>query len=87
MSELPAILKCPRGEEWPATSFKSYVHIDQKVQTHDTIDMTCPAGHKFTLKKAVEKGMFTQEQAFKIIASAQRARDDLHPKRKRRTSA
>ena len=86
MSELPLTLKCPRGEEWPATSFKSYVHIKEKVQSHDTITFECPAGHKFSLKKAVEKGMFNQEQALKIIASAQRARDDLYPKRKRKQS-
>jgi len=83
MSELPLTLKCPRGEEWPATSFKSYVHIKEKVQSHDTITFECPAGHTFSLKKAVGKGIFTQEQAFKIIAQAQRARDDLYPKREK----
>ncbi len=86
MSELPLTLKCPRGEEWPAMSFKSCVHIKEKVQSHDTITFECPAGHTFSLKKAVEKGMFNQEQALKIIAGAQRARDDLYPKRKRKQS-
>ena len=81
-SAVPATLKCPRGEEWPATSFKSYVGFKEKVQSHDTITFGCPAGHTFTLKKAVEKGMFTQEQALKIIAAAQRTRDGLYPRKR-----
>lgn len=68
---LPVILRCPRGEEWPAESFKSTVEYEKKVQTHDTIHFLCPAGHVFTLRRAVEKGMFTPEQGLKLIASAQ----------------
>ena len=71
---LPAILKCPssRGEEWPAESFKSYVSAKAKVITHEDITWLCPAGHTFTLKKAVEKGMFTPDEALKMIALAQK---------------
>ena len=73
MDGLPATMKCPsrRGEEWPTSSFKAHFLIKEKVQTHNTITFECPAGHTFSLKKAVEKGMFTQEQALKIIAQAQ----------------
>jgi hypothetical protein len=70
---IPPILKCPstRGEEWPADSFKSYVSTDVKFITHDEISFTCPAGHTFTLRKAVQKGMFTPEEALRMIAKAQ----------------
>ena len=72
MSELPLTLRCPRGEEWPATVFKSFTDIKGKVQTHETITFMCPAGHSFSLKKAVESKMFTPEQALMILAEAQR---------------
>lgn len=72
MSNLPLTRKCPRGEEWPAESFKSLVDCDQRVQTHSTITFYCPAGHEFKLKRAVASGMFTPEEALKIIAYAQK---------------
>jgi len=71
MSDLPVILKCPRGEEWPATSFDCLV-AKKRVQTHETVTFFCPLGHTFTLKTAVEKGMFTPIQAIQMIAAAQR---------------
>lgn len=69
----PAISKCPstKGEEWPTESYKSYISAGAKVITHEDITFTCPAGHTFTLKKAVERGMFTPEEAFKMMALAQ----------------
>ena len=72
MSEGPLTLRCPWGEEWPGPSFISTVTLKEDIQTHDTINWLCPAGHSFTLKKAVKTGMFTPEQALTMIAEAQR---------------
>ena len=70
MSGVPLTLKCPRGEEWPASGFKSFVNIKEEM-TYDAITFTCPAGHTFTLKRAVKTGMFTEEEAQKILKAAQ----------------
>ncbi|KKL07303.1 hypothetical protein LCGC14_2587360 [marine sediment metagenome] len=70
MSAEGVIRQCPRGEEWPLTSFTSYVNTKVKFQTHDTITFSCPAGHTFTLMKAVEKKVFTPDEALKMIAYA-----------------
>lgn len=79
----PAILRCPRGEEWPSESFKSSLDYRGNVVTHDSIHIWCPAGHEFTLKKAVEKGMLTPEEGLKIIASAQKQLPELRKEAQR----
>jgi len=71
MVDLPLILKCPRGEEWPSTSFKVLVESDKDIQTHQTIACVCPAGHSCSLLHAVEGKMFSPMQALRIIAQAQ----------------
>ena len=83
MTEPPLTLKCPRGEEWPGTSFISTVALKENVQTHDTINWLCPAGHSFTLKRAVQTGMFTPEQALIMIAEAQRRLPEARKEAKR----
>lgn len=85
MTDIPVILRCPRGDEWPAESFTTTMDFKAKVQTHETIRVICPAGHGFTLKKAVEKGMFTPDQALKIIAEAQRRLPEARKKARRLT--
>ena len=70
--ELGLTLRCPRGEEWPATSFKSFVDSKVKVQTHETITFLCPAGHEFTLLRAVKSGMLMPDHALKVLAEAER---------------
>lgn len=83
MEPVPVILRCPRGEEWPAGTFKSTVDYKKKVQSHDTIHWLCPAGHEFDLRKAVEKGMFTPDQALRMIAAAQRELPELRKEARR----
>ncbi|KKK96505.1 hypothetical protein LCGC14_2662070 [marine sediment metagenome] len=83
MSEGPLTLRCPWGEEWPGLSFKSLVALKEDIQTHDTITWLCPAGHSFTLKKAVKTGMFTPEQALTMIAEAQRRLPEARKEAKR----
>lgn len=69
---LDMIVKCPKkGEEWPITAYTSTVNVNVKVITHNDITWVCPTGHEFTLKRAVEKGMFTPNQALKMISHAQ----------------
>ena len=83
MSEGPLTLRCPWGEEWPGPSFISTVTLKEDIQTHDTINWLCPAGHSFTLKKAVKTGMFTPEQALTMIAEAQRRLPEARKEAKR----
>lgn len=72
MEPLPAILRCPVGdEEWPATSFKAVVDATHEIQRPGTIHLSCPAGHSFTLAKAVRAKMFTRGQAKRLVAIAQ----------------
>jgi len=74
---LPVILKCPRGEEWPAESFHTLVSYKENIQTHDTITVMCPLGHSFSLKRAVKSKMFTPEQALQMISLAQKELPEL----------
>ena len=83
MTEPPLTLRCPKGEEWPTTSFISTIAVKEDIQTHDTISWLCPAGHSFTLKRAVETGMFTPEQALTMIAEAQRRLPEARKEAKR----
>ena len=83
MTEPPLTLRCPRGEEWPTTSFTQTIAYKEDIQTHDTILFYCPAGHDFTLKRAVKAGMFTPEQALTMIAEAQRRLPETRKEAKR----
>ena len=89
MTAEDVIRQCPRGEEWPLMSFKSYVNPKVKFQTHDTITFSCPADHTFTLKTAVEKKTFTPDEALKLIAYAdqhlpEELREEKQARRKER---
>lgn len=74
MSEIPLAMRCPvKGEEWPSESFKAFLAPNSKAQTCENIALVCPAGHKFTLARAVQKGMFTADQAKKIVTAAEQS--------------
>lgn len=76
MKPLPAILRCPVGdEEWPAESFKCVVDAYKGTQGPGTIHFTCPAHHDFTLARAIRAKMFTRGQAKRLIAKAQEFAD------------
>lgn len=70
MSDIPPTLRCPRGDEWPVNLFVCLVDTRETIQGYDTITFLCPAGHKFTLRKAMKTKMFTPDQAQRIIKSA-----------------
>jgi len=71
--EVDLILRCPiGGEDWPITSYKSVVDATKEVQRLGTIHLWCPAGHCFTLSRALRGKMFTKQQAENILAYAQR---------------
>jgi hypothetical protein len=66
-------MKCPvGGEEWPAMSYKSLIDLYADKFQYRNIHFSCPAGHDFTLRKAVNSGMFTQEQGKRIFEIAKR---------------
>lgn len=84
MDQIPLTLKCPvGGEEWPATSYKSWIDATSEVQRPGTIHIYCPAGHSFTLAKAMrgKEKMFTRKQATNLVANAQRLADKFHAAR------
>ena len=71
MGDLPLTLKCPvGGEEWPATSYKSLTDLFPDELQYRNIHFSCPGGHGFTLRKAVNSGMFTKEQGEKMLELA-----------------
>lgn len=68
------IMRCIKGEEWPITSFKSFVNINI-LFGEEAVNFLCPAGHTFTLKDALKKGMFSWEDANRILADAKKLYD------------
>lgn len=84
--QYPTVMKCVRGEEWPAESFKTLVSFKDKVITHDSITVVCPAGHEFSLTRGVKQGWITAEDALKILAAANKELPDLK-KQARKISA
>lgn len=72
MDDIPLTLKCAEGgEEWPFLSYKSSVDANVEKVTPRNIHIWCPANHFFSLRKAMNTGMFTKEQANNMLASAQ----------------
>lgn len=68
-------MECIKGESWPTESFKSFVDAPGDL-TEDSVYFICPAGHKFTLTKALSKGIFTPEQSQKIMESARKLKEE-----------
>ena len=67
---------CPAGHTVQATELHSYVSLTE-ANLDDGITFECPGGkrgHSFTLRKAVAKGMFTEEEAANIRAGGERYR-------------
>lgn len=70
------IIQCIKGEEWPVTGFKSFIEVKDDPITEDSITFHCPAGHKFTLKQALSKDIFSEEQAQKILNHARKQKKE-----------
>lgn len=85
MTDIPIILRCPRGEEWPAESFTNTVEYKERIQSQDTIRFICPLGHCYTVRQLVQKKTLTPEQALDIIAEAQRRLPEAREKARRLT--
>ncbi|HEY4509871.1 MAG TPA: hypothetical protein VJC15_02690 [Candidatus Paceibacterota bacterium] len=68
--ELGITLKCIKGEEWPATSFRSSLDLKAESVTEESITFYCPLWHSFTLAQAIQKGIFSPELAQKFLAFA-----------------
>lgn len=65
---LPLTLKCPvKGEEWPATSYKSTLDTVPEKFTGKCITFQCPGDHFFSLPQAVKSKMLTKAQANRLI--------------------
>jgi len=75
MTTIGIIMRCLMEEEWPSESFKSYVRTRDDPITEESVLFTCPAGHKFTLKQALVKGIFTEEDANKLISQAKKLKE------------
>lgn len=77
-------MRCIKGEEWPAESFKSFVDTDSQTISEESVIFLCPKNHKFNLKEALSKDIFSRGQAQKIMAKAvelyadQRRRSKTH---------
>jgi len=65
-------MKCVRGEEWPAESYQTLVSYKDKVMTHESITVVCPAGHEFKLSRGIRDGWISAADALKIIDGANR---------------
>jgi hypothetical protein len=71
MTDLPLTLRCPvGGEEWPAECYKSLIDLYAERFQYRNIHFHCPSNHDFTLRKAVNSGMFTEEQGKRIFEVA-----------------
>lgn len=68
---LPLTFRCVKGEEWPITSFTSTLDLKVEEPTEDSIVFSCPSYHTFTLRQALAKKIFTQEQGAKMLSFAQ----------------
>lgn len=63
------LFTCPSGHKLTYDHFHSTVNMDVADPTLDDIMFSCDggkSGHSFTLKKAVNRGMFTADMAEKI---------------------
>lgn len=72
----PLTLRCVKGEEWLAMSFKSFVKGQDNPLTEASIVFSCPAGHSFTLETALKKCIFTPAQAQRLIAAAREWKEE-----------
>lgn len=73
MSDLPITTKCPiGGEEWPFDSYKSTVDSTAGKLQYRHVHIWCPYPHDFSLRRAVNSGMFTKEQGERIFEAAQK---------------
>lgn len=75
---VPLTLHCVKGEEWPTTSFLSYIEALHNPLTEDSVVFTCPANHRFTLKQALKKGIFTPEQGEKLMTEAKKQKEKYY---------
>ncbi len=69
-------LKCIKGEEWPLESFRAVVDTNIPF-SEESVIFNCPKYHKFNLKEALSHGIFTSDQAEKIMAQAKKTCDEL----------
>ena len=60
-----------RTEEWPITSFKSFLDLKEDSVSMASIELRCPLDHSFTLEEAVRAGIMPQAEAEKILAWAE----------------
>lgn len=77
---VPAIFSCVKGDQWPTTSFQSFIEAAHNPLTEDSVVFICPAGHRFTLRQALKKGIFTQEQGKKLMAGAKKQKEEYFDK-------
>ena len=70
---------CPSGHRLPASAFHSYARTKPEFTGYDRVEFTCDGGkrgHSFTLTKAVQSGMFTTEEADKLVAAAEATKEE-----------
>jgi hypothetical protein len=68
---------CPSGHRLPVRAFESYVDLTKKGD--DAILFSCPGGkrgHIFSLRRAITSGMFTEDEAAKIRATAAKTKQE-----------
>lgn len=74
----PLVLCCVRGEEWPTNLFEiGNIRARDGSITEKSIVLSCPAGHRFSLKQALKKGIFTLEQVQRLLIAIEKANEPL----------
>lgn len=64
-------MRCIKGEEWPTTSFDCVVSFAENLTIENAVTFSCPVGHTFSLRQALRKKIFTEQQVWDILARAQ----------------
>ena len=66
------IIKCPEGnEEWFLEQYKLVVDSTRVKATVLNVYITCPLGHRFNLKTAAQKLLYTADEVNAILIQAQ----------------
>ena len=65
--DLPLIMQCIRGDEWPIVSFTITPDLEGDVVTEDSITINCPAGHSYTLRQALQRKLHSRRVADELL--------------------
>lgn len=79
--DLPLVMKCGRGEEWPFTEFATPVDDLADVIDEEVIWIVCPIGHEYSLSQALKKKLVSRKIANKMLEMAREATPRLRAER------